>query len=210
MDLVLFSLPELPYEYDELEPIISAEIMQLHHQKHHQAYVTNLNNAMDKLNESSAQQELTSIINLNPIIRFNGGGHINHSLFWEVLAPPSKGGGVPPKHELLKGIEKFWGSYDNFLKKFVEFATPIQGSGWAWLAYDSKNKTISLQSTANQDPLEATTGLIPLLGVDVWEHAYYLQYKNARADYLKAINQIINWNYIENRFIEITHKKDGF
>ncbi|EPP36939.1 iron/manganese superoxide dismutase family protein, partial [Chlamydia psittaci 84-8471/1] len=148
---------------------------------------------------------LTRLIALEPTLRFNGGGHINHSLFWEMLAPIGQGGGVPPKHGLLKLIEKFWGTFDNFLKEFIKFAAPIQGSGWAWLAFCPEKQELMLHATANQDPLEATTGKVPLLGVDVWEHAYYLQYKNVRLDYLKAIPQVINWGYIEKRFSEITN-----
>ncbi|EPP34345.1 ron/manganese superoxide dismutase [Chlamydia ibidis] len=203
MNFAPYTLPELPYAYDALEPIISADIMRLHHQKHHQTYINNLNDALKKLDAVSAQQSLTGLISLEPVIRFNGGGHINHSLFWEMLAPVDQGGGKPPKHELLKLIEKYWGTFDNFLKEYIAFAAPLPGSGWAWLAYCPKLKTLSLQATANQDPLEATTGKVPLLGIDLWEHAYYLQYKNVRMDYLKAIPQIINWSYIEKRFSEI-------
>lgn len=122
-----------------------------------------------------------------------------------MLAPIGQGGGTPPKHELLKLIERFWGTFDNFLKNFIEFAAPIQGSGWAWLAFCPKKRELMLHATVNQDPLEATTGKLPLLGVDVWEHAYYLQYKNVRLDYLKAIPQIINWGYIEERFSDMTN-----
>ena len=200
-----YSLPELPYDYADLEPVLSEEIMFLHHQKHHQGYVNNLNDALKKMDLANQQQDLTRIISLEPALRFNGGGHINHSLFWEMLAPIGQGGGTPPKHELLKLIERFWGTFDNFLKNFIEFAAPIQGSGWAWLAFCPKKRELMLHATVNQDPLEATTGKLPLLGVDVWEHAYYLQYKNVRLDYLKAIPQIINWGYIEERFSDMTN-----
>ncbi|EYE62946.1 superoxide dismutase [Mn] 1, mitochondrial [Bacteroides fragilis str. S6L5] len=200
-----YSLPELPYDYADLEPVLSEEIMFLHHQKHHQGYVNNLNDALKKMDLANQQQDLTRIISLEPALRFNGGGHINHSLFWEMLAPIGRGGGTPPKHELLKLIERFWGTFDNFLKNFIEFAAPIQGSGWAWLAFCPKKRELMLHATVNQDPLEATTGKLPLLGVDVWEHAYYLQYKNVRLDYLKAIPQIINWGYIEERFSDMTN-----
>ncbi|ASD30508.1 superoxide dismutase [Chlamydia abortus] len=204
MTFVPYTLPPLPYDYSALEPVISAEIMHLHHQKHHQGYINNLNEALKKLDLADVQQDLTQLIALEPTIRFNGGGHINHSLFWEMLAPIGQGGGVPPKHGLLKLIEKFWGTFDNFLKEFIKFAAPIQGSGWAWLGFCPEKQELTLHATVNQDPLEATTGKVPLLGVDVWEHAYYLQYKNVRLDYLKAIPQVINWGYIEKRFSEIT------
>lgn len=198
-----FTLPELPYSYDALEPVISAEIMQLHHQKHHQAYVNNLNDALARLERKQELQDLSGMIAIEPALRFNGGGHINHTLFWEMLAPVAQGGGLPPRHELLQAIEMHWGSLDQCLKQFVEFSVAIQGSGWGWLAFCPKKKALSFQATANQDPLEATTGKIPLLGIDVWEHAYYLQYKNARLDYLKSIITIINWDYIERRFVEL-------
>lgn len=208
MSVVPYSLPELPYDYDALEPVISVEIMELHHRKHHQGYVNNLNDALVELDQIKEQQDLTGLIALDPVLRFNGGGHINHSLFWEMLAPIDQGGGVGPKYELLKLIEHFWGTFDHFLKVFTGFAATIQGSGWGWLAFCPKQRVLSIQATANQDPLEATTGKIPLLGIDVWEHAYYLQYKNVRADYLKSIVKIINWEYIERRFSEIKVVKD--
>lgn len=208
MSVVPYSLPELPYDYDALEPVISAEIMELHHKKHHQGYVNNLNEALKKLDKSKDLQDLTGLIALEPALRFNGGGHINHSLFWEMLAPTDKGGGIPPKHELLRLIEAFWGTFDHFLKAFTDFSATIQGSGWGWLAFCPKRQVLSIQATSNQDPLEATTGRIPLLGVDVWEHAYYLQYKNVRADYLKSLVKIINWEYIERRFAELKSAKD--
>lgn len=204
MTFVPYTLPPLPYDYSALEPVISAEIMHLHHQKHHQGYINNLNEALKKLDLADVQQDLTQLIALEPTIRFNGGGHINHSLFWEMLAPIGQGGGIPPKYDLLKLIEKFWETFDNFLKEFIKFAAPIQGSGWAWLGFCPEKQELTLHATVNQDPLEATTGKVPLLGVDVWEHAYYLQYKNVRLDYLKAIPQVINWGYIEKRFSEIT------
>ena len=200
-----YSPRELPYDYADWESVLSEEIMCLQHQKHHQGYVNNLNDALKKMDLANQQQDLTRIISLEPALRFNGGGHINHSLFWEMLAPIGQGGGTPPKHELLKLIERFWGTFDNFLKNFIEFAAPIQGSGWAWLAFCPKKRELMLHATVNQDPLEATTGKLPLLGVDVWEHAYYLQYKNVRLDYLKAIPQIINWGYIEERFSDMTN-----
>ncbi|ETF37404.1 superoxide dismutase [Chlamydia pecorum] len=207
MNFIPYVLPDLPYDYDALEPVISAEIMMLHHQKHHQGYVNNLNQVLNKMNVADARQDLNQMIALEPSLRFNGGGHINHSLFWEMLAPPGQGGGVPPKHELLKAIEKVWGTLDNFLKQFIEFSVAIQGSGWAWLGFCPSKQELMLHATVNQDPLEATTGKLPILGIDVWEHAYYLQYKNCRLDYLQAIPKIINWEYIEYRYNEIVSAK---
>ncbi len=189
-----YTLPDLPYEYAALEPVISREIMELHHGKHHRAYVNNLNAAL----EQSATADLSTQIALQKAIKFNGGGHINHSIFWTNLAPKGIGGGHPSGH-LGQAIEKQWGSFDNFVKKFNSKAVAIQGSGWCWLAYHPDCGAIRLIPYANQDPCSAE-GWVPLLGIDVWEHAYYLQYKNARADYLSAIWQIINWHSIEERY----------
>lgn len=142
------------------------------------------------------------MISLQPAIRFNGGGHINHSIFWTNLAPKNQGGGEAPSGELADVIKERWGSLENFIETFNSMAGPIQGSGWCWLAFCPKSKRLMINSCANQDPLEGTTGLVPLLGIDVWEHAYYLQYKNARPDYLKAIWQVINWTNVSQRFLK--------
>lgn len=192
----MHELPKLPYEYDALEPVISAEIMQLHHQKHHNAYVTNLNKAL----ESYANAELDQQIALQGAIRFNGGGHINHSIFWTNLAPQSQGGGEPPSGELADAIKQRWGSLESFIETFNGQAGPLQGSGWCWLGFNKKSKQLVIQNCANQDPLFATTGLVPLLGIDVWEHAYYLQYKNVRPDYLKNIWKVVNWANVAERY----------
>ncbi len=201
-----YTLPDLPYDYNALEPVISAEIMQLHHQKHHNAYVTNLNAALEKYAEAEAKNDLTGMIGQESAIRFNGGGHINHSIFWKNLAPKNKGGGTPPKGALAEQINKVFGSFDQFIQKFNSLAGPIQGSGWGWLAFCPHMKTLFLMKCANQDPLQGTTGLIPLLGIDVWEHAYYLQYKNVRPDYLKAIWQVVNWADVSKRYDEAISK----
>lgn len=203
MNIPQFTLPDLPYDYDALEPVISAEIMILHHQKHHQAYVNNLNAALRGLDQAVDQMDLVGLIALHPALKFNGGGHINHSLFWEMLAPTNLGGGQAPQHDLLRMLEKHWGTFDQFLRVLTDEGAKLQGSGWVWLGYCKQTKHVRVCATQNQDPLEATTGLVPLLGIDVWEHAYYLQYKNARPDYLKSILGIINWNFIEERFVKL-------
>lgn len=195
-----FTLPDLPYAYDALEPVISTEIMQLHHQKHHQGYVTNLNIALEKYEKAEANEDLNAMVSLQPAIRFNGGGHINHSLFWTNLAPIGQGGGEPVKGDLAQAIEKKWGSFAQFIEKFNSLAAPVQGSGWCWLSLCKSSKELVIETCANQDPLEGTTGLVPLLGIDVWEHAYYLQYKNARPDYLKAIWKVVNWSTVAERY----------
>ena len=196
-----FVLPELPYAYQALEPVISAEIMKLHHQKHHNGYVTNLNAALEKYAAAEANEDLVTMISLQPAIRFNGGGHINHSIFWTNLAPKNAGGGEPPQGELADAIREQWGSLNGFIEKFNSTAGPIQGSGWCWLGFCKELKQLMLWTCANQDPLEAA-GLVPLLGIDVWEHAYYLQYKNARPDYLKMIWEVVNWADVSRRYLK--------
>lgn len=197
-----YTLPDLPYDYKALEPVISSEIMQIHHQKHHNAYVTNLNAALEKYEQAEKNEDLSTMISLQPAIRFNGGGHLNHSIFWTNLAPKAQGGGEPPKGELSEAINEKWGSLNTFIEKFNSTAGPIQGSGWCWLACCKESKEIFITTCANQDPLEGTTGCIPLLGIDVWEHAYYLQYKNVRPEYLKAIWQVVNWTNVSERYLK--------
>lgn len=191
------SLPDLPYDYGALEPTISAEIMKLHHSKHHATYVNNLNVAEEKLKEAQAKNDINTIISLQPALRFNGGGHINHSIFWTNLSP--KGGGEPTG-ELMNAIRKDFGSFENFKTQLSNITVAVQGSGWGWLGHNSQQKKLQLAACSNQDPLQATTGLIPLFGIDVWEHAYYLQYKNVRPDYVKAIFNIVNWDDVSKRY----------
>nr|QBH73421.1 manganese-iron superoxide dismutase [Thermobia domestica] len=190
------TLPDLPYDYNALEPVISAEIMQLHHSKHHAAYVNNLNIAEEKLAEAKAKNDVGTIITLGPALRFNGGGHINHSIFWNNLTPC---GGEEPKGELLESIKQDFGSFENFKNILSATAVGVQGSGWAWLGYNKQTGRLQIAACANQDPLEPTTGLVPLFGIDVWEHAYYLQYKNVRPDYVKAIFKVANWEDVSER-----------
>ncbi len=197
-----YTLPDLPYDYNALEPVISAEIMQLHHQKHHNAYVTNLNAALEKYEQADTQGDLATMVSLQPAIRFNGGGHLNHSIFWTNLAPKSQGGGEPPKGELAQDIATRWGSFETFIEKFNAKAAPIQGSGWCWLGCCKTSMRLMIWTCANQDPLAGIYNAMPLLGIDVWEHAYYLQYKNARPDYLKAIWQVINWTNVSERYMK--------
>ncbi|KAG9304389.1 hypothetical protein G9A89_019951 [Geosiphon pyriformis] len=190
-------LPDLPYDYNALEPVISADIMKIHHEKHHQTYVNGLNVAEEKHQQAMHDKDVAAQIALHPALRFNGGGHINHSLFWKNLAPIKLGGGEPPKGALLSAIQKEFGSLDDFITKFNVTTAAIQGSGWGWLGYNKNAKRIEIITLPNQDPL---TSHVPLLGIDVWEHAYYLQYKNARPDYLKAIWDVVNWKAVAERF----------
>lgn len=196
-----YKLPELPYSLDALEPTISADIMNLHYNKHHAAYVANLNKAVEQLTEAEQKGDVAAQIALQSAIKFNGGGHVNHSIFWTNLAPKSSGGGTPPEGELAQAITHAFGSFDKFVEQFSAKAVAIQGSGWAWLGYNKATKHLEIATCDNQDPL-STKGLVPLLGVDVWEHAYYLQYKNVRADYVKAIWGIVNWKNVSERFAQ--------
>jgi Fe-Mn family superoxide dismutase len=166
------TLPDLPYDYNALEPVISAEIMQIHHSKHHATYVANLNVAEEKLAEAKAKDDIGGIIALTPALKFNGGGHINHSIFWQNLSP--KGGGEP-SGDLADLIKRDFGSFDNMKSRLSASTVAVQGSGWGWLGYNKTAKRLEITTCGNQDPLEATTGLVPLFGIDVWEHAYYLQ-----------------------------------
>jgi superoxide dismutase, Fe-Mn family len=198
-NFVPYKLPELPYDFAELEPVISAEIMQLHYSKHHNAYVTNLNTALEKYCEAESKSDIATMIGLQQAIKFNGGGHVNHSVFWTNLAPQGKGGGEAPTGELAKALQQEFGSVETFIEKFSALTVAIQGSGWGWLGYNKASGKLAMATCSNQDPL-STQALIPLLGIDVWEHAYYLQYKNVRADYVKNIWKVVNWKNVEQRF----------
>ena len=196
---IIYKLPELPYDFSALEPVISGEIMQLHYSKHHNAYVTNLNIALEKYKEAESKGDLAGMIALEQSIKFNGGGHVNHSIFWTNLAPIANGGGGVPSGDLAKAISDQFGSVDSFIEKFSAKTVAIQGSGWGWLGYHKPSSKLMIVACPNQDPL-STQELVPLLGIDVWEHAYYLQYKNVRAEYVKNIWKIVNWKNVEERF----------
>jgi Fe-Mn family superoxide dismutase len=196
-----YQLPDLPYDFSALEPVISEEIMRLHYTKHHQAYVTNLNTALEKYHEAEQKKDVAAMIAQQPAIRFNGGGHVNHSIFWTNLAPQSKGGGGAPAGDLAQLIVQEFGSIESFKEKMQASTVAIQGSGWGWLGWNKVTGRLMIAACANQDPL-STIGLVPLLGIDVWEHAYYLQYKNVRADYVKNIWNIVNWKNVEERLTQ--------
>ncbi|MFI0435922.1 MAG: superoxide dismutase [Parachlamydiaceae bacterium] len=194
-----YLLPALEYDFGDLEPMISAEVMNLHYSKHHQGYVNNLNHALEQYAEAFQKQNLTAIESLLSSIKFNGGGHLNHSIFWTNLSPQNKDGGVPPSGALADAINKDFGSLQHLIDQLSAKSIALQGSGWGWLGYDKTNDRLTLATCDNQDPL-VTKGLIPLLGIDVWEHSYYLQYKNVRGDYVKAIWNIINWKNVAQRY----------
>jgi Fe-Mn family superoxide dismutase len=198
-----FTLPPLPYAYDALEPYFDAETMHLHHDKHHQAYVNNLNAAVAAHPELAGKSVDELIVNLNSLpesartaVRNNGGGHANHSFWWPTLGK----GGAAPTGELAKAINAKFGSLSGFQEKLTAASLSVFGSGWAWLV-KLPDGTVAIETSANQDsPL--TEGHKPVLSVDVWEHAYYLKYQNRRADYVKAFFQVVNWDSVSGQFAQ--------
>lgn len=195
-----FELPKLSYEYAALEPNIDAKTMEIHHSKHHQAYVNNLNAALTGTAEEgkSLEQLMSNISKLSPAVRNNGGGHYNHSLFWEIMGPNAGGA---PTGELADAINQAFGTFDKFKEDFAKAGATRFGSGWAWLVkHDGK---LVVTSTPNQDnPLMDLADVkgFPILGLDVWEHAYYLHYQNRRPDYISAWWNTVNWNVVADRF----------
>jgi superoxide dismutase, Fe-Mn family len=197
-----FEVPPLPYDYNALEPYIDTQTMQLHHDKHHAAYVNNLNAALQNAPQFASLSIEDLIRRLNEVpdnirtaVRNNGGGHLNHSMFWQIMTP---NGGGAPSGELGNAINSTFGSFDQFKAAFNDAGVKRFGSGWAWLILD-QNGNLQVTSTANQDsPL--TDGSFPIMGNDVWEHAYYLKYQNRRPDYLNAWWNVVNWNEIEKRY----------
>ncbi|HET8827922.1 MAG TPA: superoxide dismutase [Pelobium sp.] len=195
-----FELPALPYASDALEPNIDKATMEIHHGKHHAAYVTNLNKALEGKDDSSSIEDICKNISKYPAaVRNNGGGHFNHSLFWTVMAPNAGG---KPSGELASAIDSAFGSFDDFKTAFSQAGATRFGSGWAWLIVGANGK-LAVTSTPNQDnPLMDVAEVqgTPILGVDVWEHAYYLNYQNRRPDYLAAFFNTINWDEVAKRF----------
>lgn len=196
-----YELPQLPYAYDALEPHIDKETMNIHHTKHHNTYVTNLNNALAGHDDLLSKSVEELIANLDAVpesartaVRNNGGGHANHSLFWELLSP---NGGGNPSGALAEAIDAKFGGFDAFKEEFAKAATTRFGSGWAWLSV--KNGELELTSSPNQDS-PIMEGSTPILGLDVWEHAYYLNYQNRRPDYIGAFWNVVNWDEVSKRY----------
>ena len=198
-----YQLPELPYAYDALEPHIDAQTMEIHHTKHHNTYITKVNAALEG-NEELASKSIEDLVanindvpeNIRTAVRNNGGGHANHSLFWTVMSP---NGGGEPTGELADAIKNKFGSFDQFKEEFANAAATRFGSGWAWLVVN--NGELEVTSTPNQDnPL--MDGKTPILGLDVWEHAYYLKYQNRRPDYISAFWNVVNWDEVARRYNE--------
>ena len=194
--MAAYSLPELPYDYAALEPHISGKIMQLHHDKHHQAYVTGANTALEQLAEARDSDNLAAVNKLEKDLAFNLGGHVNHTIFWNNLSPE---GGGRPEGELASAIDEYFGDFEKFQKHFTATALGVQGSGWAVLAWDTLGQRPNIVQLFDQQG-NLPAGTVPLLQLDVWEHAYYLDYLNVRADYVKAFWNIANWQDVARRF----------
>lgn len=199
-----YVLPELSYDYGQLEPSISGRIMELHHSRHHQAYVTGANTALEQLAEARDNNDFANINKLQKDLAFHLSGHINHSIFWKNLAPESG----RPEGELAAAVSEFFGSFEAFQAHFNAAAMGIQGSGWAFLAWDSIGKRLIIEQLYDQQSNIATAS-IPLLMLDMWEHAFYLDYVNVKGDYVKAFWNIINWSDVQARFDAARTKTEG-
>jgi superoxide dismutase, Fe-Mn family len=206
--MVQYELPRLPYGYDDLEPFIDSETMKIHHQKHHQSYVDGLNKSLEEVGSASHPLYISSVLSdLKQIpelgrenINFFGGGFENHRLFWETMTPNGDGN---PGGKIEDAIDVYFDNFENFKKVFSKKAISIQGSGWCWLVFNSTYQKIEIMTTLNQTS-PWTIQKIPLLGLDVWEHAYYLKYQNKRPDYVQAWWNVVNWDYVGNRFSELS------
>jgi Fe-Mn family superoxide dismutase len=198
-----YDLPKLPYAYNALEPHIDAQTMEIHHTKHHQAYTNGLNTALESLSAELQNMELTKLLssldkvpeNVRGAVNFHGGGYDNHALFWNNMKP---NGGGEPGGSLADAINSSFGAFASFKEKFTKDTGAIQGSGWGWLVYNPQGKKVEFTTMPNQTS-PRTKGLIPLLGLDVWEHAYYLKYQNRRPDYITAWWNVVNWDEVDNR-----------
>ena len=199
-----YTLPEMPYAYDALEPHIDAQTMEIHHTKHHQKYTDGMNGALEKLSPELQEKDIQEILsNINQVpddikgaINFNGGGYDNHKLFWNSM---KQNGGGEPTGAIADAINDSFGSFAEFKELFSSKTAPIQGSGWGWLVYNPNSGKVEYKAMSNQTS-PRTEGLVPLLGLDVWEHAYYLKYQNKRPDYIAAWWNVINWDEVNDRF----------
>ena len=199
-----YTLPEMPYAYDALEPHIDAQTMEIHHTKHHQKYTDMMNGALEKLSPELQEKDIEEILsNINQVpddvkgaINFNGGGYDNHKLFWNSM---KQNGGGEPTGAIADAINESFGSFAEFKELFSSKTAPIQGSGWGWLVYNPNSGKVEYKAMSNQTS-PRTEGLVPLLGLDVWEHAYYLKYQNKRPDYIAAWWNVINWDEVNDRF----------
>ena len=195
--MAVYTLPDLDYDYGALEPHISGKIMELHHDKHHTTYVQGANTALEKLAEAREKGDFGAINKLEKDLAFNLGGHINHSVFWKNMSPD--GGGRPEDNELAAAIDEFFGSFDGFKKQFEEAAKGVQGSGWGRLVWDVLGQRLNTMQLFDQQG-NLPSGQIPIVQLDMWEHAYYLQYQNVKADYISAWWNVVNWADAQARF----------
>jgi Fe-Mn family superoxide dismutase len=206
--MVKYQLPKLSYDYDELEPSIDAQTMEIHHQKHHQSYVDGLNKTLEEIAGSFHPQYITSILsdlqsipeNSRNKMNFFGGGFENHRLFWDIMNP---NGGGSPGGKLADSIDVYFDNFEKFKTKFSDSSLSIEGSGWCWLVFNQTFNRIEIITTKNQDS-PWILNKIPLLGLDVWEHAYYLKYQNRRNEYISSWWNVVNWDYVGNRFSELS------
>ena len=200
-----YTLPELPYDYGALEPHISAQIMQLHHDKHHAAYVTGANTALEKLAAARESGDFAAINKLEKDLAFHLGGHINHSVFWKNMSPD---GGGQPEGEVAAAFDEFFGSFEGFQKQFNEAANGLQGSGWSMLVWDTLGQRLNINQLFDQQG-NLPVGQLPVLQLDMWEHAFYLQYLNVKGDYVKAWWNVVNWADVTERFTKAREAGSG-
>ncbi|WP_127127508.1 superoxide dismutase [Georgenia sp. SYP-B2076] len=203
--MAVYTLPELPYDYSALEPHISGKIMELHHDKHHATYVDGANTALEKLAAARESGDLAAVNLYEKNLSFNLGGHINHTIFWNNLSPE---GGGEPEGEVSEAIKDSFGSFEGFKNHFTANATSIQGSGWSVLAYDSLSRKLVIFQMFDQQN-NVPVGTLPLLQLDMWEHAFYLDYLNVKADYVKAFWNIVNWQDVAARLAKATTQASG-
>ncbi len=200
-----YTLPDLPYDYGALEPHISGQIMELHHSKHHQTYLTGLNDGLEKLAAAREKGDFAAIVGLEKSLAFNLGGHLNHSLFWRNLSPD---GGGRPTGELAAAIDEAFGSFDAFQAQFTAVATTIQGSGWGVLAFDPLGARLHILQLWDQQA-NVPVGVVPIVMLDMWEHAFYLQYENVKPDYVTAWWNVVNWADAAERFTVARRSQAG-
>jgi Fe-Mn family superoxide dismutase len=200
-----YVLPDLPYAYDALEPHIDAETMEIHHSKHHAGYVRGLNRALERLRDiREGTGDVGLVQHWSRQLAFHGSGHVNHTLFWLNMASPSAGGGAFPDGALSERINRDFGSFAQFAAHFKAAAGSVEGSGWAWLAWEPVAHRLIIMQMENQQHADMT-GAVPLLGIDVWEHAYYLRYQNRRSAYVDAFMNVVNWGFVAERFEAASH-----
>lgn len=206
LELKKYVLPDLPFPLDGLEPVISKATVDTHYNKHHRTYVDNLNRAVDQLKAALDSQDLPKIAALEPEVRFNGGSHLNHMMYWENLAPTSTvGGKLPePRTPMYAQVKKDWGSFERLIAYITARSTAIKGSGWGWLVWNNVTLRLEFMETHDQDAVYIFPNVVPLLAIDVWEHAYYIDQKNARAEYLKNIWKVVNWVTVQKRLAAAT------